>query len=111
VKLTTHLSLGPRSKNAWSYSSTPNTSSWRGVRLKHRVQKLLLTLAAPTLSKDMQHLNIYIYIYSEVKEWVELCLHPPKRNFTITLYIYMHSVSRVCVGVRVPWFVCNSCVS
>jgi len=23
-------------KNPWSYTSTPNTSSWRGAKLKHR---------------------------------------------------------------------------
>jgi hypothetical protein len=26
----------PMSKNEWSYTSTPNTPSWRGARLKHR---------------------------------------------------------------------------
>jgi hypothetical protein len=26
----------PRSKNKWSYNSTPNTPSWRGAQLKHR---------------------------------------------------------------------------
>jgi hypothetical protein len=26
----------PRSKNEWSYTSTPNTPSWRGAQLKHR---------------------------------------------------------------------------
>jgi hypothetical protein len=37
VKLTTHLHLVPRSKNASSYTSTPpNKPSWRGAQLKHR---------------------------------------------------------------------------
>jgi hypothetical protein len=36
MKLTTHLHLAPKSKNEWSYTSTPNTRSWRGAQLKHR---------------------------------------------------------------------------
>jgi hypothetical protein len=36
VKLTTHLHLVQRSKNAWSYTSTPNTPSWRDAQVKHR---------------------------------------------------------------------------
>jgi hypothetical protein len=29
--LTTHLLVVPRSKNAWSYTSIPHKSSWRGA--------------------------------------------------------------------------------
>jgi hypothetical protein len=36
VKLTTHLQLVPRSKNKRSYTSTPNTPSWRCAQLKRR---------------------------------------------------------------------------
>jgi len=36
VKLNTHLHLVPRSKNEWSYTSTPYTPSWSGAPLKHR---------------------------------------------------------------------------
>jgi hypothetical protein len=34
--LTTHLHLVPRSKNEWSYISTPNMPSWHSAQLKHR---------------------------------------------------------------------------
>jgi len=35
VKQTTHLHLVPWSKNEWSYTSTPNSPSWLGARLKY----------------------------------------------------------------------------
>jgi hypothetical protein len=37
VKLTTHLHLVPRSKNAWSYTSTPQYAfvAWFSVKKKH----------------------------------------------------------------------------
>jgi hypothetical protein len=34
-------------KNAWSYTSTPNTPSWRGAQLKHRNN---FTFTLPTSS-------------------------------------------------------------
>jgi hypothetical protein len=34
MKLTTHLHLVPKSKNAWSYTSTPQYASSRGAQLK-----------------------------------------------------------------------------
>jgi len=36
VELTTQLHLVPKSKNAWSYTSTPHTPSWCGAQLKYR---------------------------------------------------------------------------
>jgi hypothetical protein len=36
MKLTTHLHLVPRSKNAWSCIPTPQYASCRGAHLKHR---------------------------------------------------------------------------
>jgi len=42
VKLTTHLHLVSRSKNAWSYNfHSPNTPSWRGAQLKKNAQEQL----------------------------------------------------------------------
>jgi hypothetical protein len=39
LKLTTHLHLVRRTKNAWSYISTPpNTPSWSGAQLKSQLQ-------------------------------------------------------------------------
>jgi hypothetical protein len=50
VKITTHLHLLPRSKNAWSYISTPqNINSWRGAQLKHR-GKFTFTLDVFTMA-------------------------------------------------------------
>jgi len=34
----------PRSKNAWSYTSIPNTPSWRGAQLKKAHGQLYFTL-------------------------------------------------------------------
>jgi hypothetical protein len=36
MKLPIHLHPVPRSKNEWSYTSTPNTPYWRGAQLEHR---------------------------------------------------------------------------
>jgi hypothetical protein len=36
MKLTTHLYIVSRSKNAWSYASTPQSHLWHGAQLKHR---------------------------------------------------------------------------
>jgi hypothetical protein len=45
VKLITHLHLVPRSKNAWSYTSTPLTHlSWHGAQLKKAQGQLYLYL-------------------------------------------------------------------
>jgi hypothetical protein len=51
VKLTTHLHLVPRSKNAWSYTSTPDMPSRCGAQLKRSIGTLpLLHLALPYLT-------------------------------------------------------------
>jgi len=44
MKLTTHLHPVPRSKNAWSYTSTPNTPSWRGAQLRKAQGQLYIYL-------------------------------------------------------------------
>jgi hypothetical protein len=49
VKLTTHLHLVPRSKNEWSYTSTPNTLSWRGAQLKEAQRQLYFSILYFTL--------------------------------------------------------------
>jgi hypothetical protein len=44
VKLTTHLHLAPRSKNAWSYTSNPQYASWHGAQLKKHGDNFTFTL-------------------------------------------------------------------
>jgi hypothetical protein len=41
------LHLVPRSKNAWSYTSTPTTPSWRGAQLQNSIGTTLRLLQCP----------------------------------------------------------------
>jgi hypothetical protein len=50
---------------------------------------------------------------------MNMCRYAIRTEISFTIGQWKHestlrlasSVSRVCVGVRMPWFVCNSCVS
>jgi hypothetical protein len=68
VKLTTHLRLVPRSKNEWSYTSTPNTPSWRGAQLKHR-DKFTFTFkpyTARTITSQFLIAHLFFFFLEEI---------------------------------------------
>jgi hypothetical protein len=47
--------LVPRSKNDWSYTSTPNTPSWRGVHLKKAQVQLYLLLKSDDTVRNKEY--------------------------------------------------------
>jgi hypothetical protein len=66
VKLITHLHLVPRSKNAWSYTSTSTSTP------------ILLHGVMLSLKKAQGQINLYLYIYSVRNSMTELCQHSEK---------------------------------
>jgi len=58
MKLITHLRLVPRSKNEWSYTSTPNMPSWHGAQLQKSTGTTLLR--RPRLGIDGRIILEYI---------------------------------------------------
>jgi hypothetical protein len=68
MKLTTLLNLVPRSKNAWSYTSTPTMPSWCGVQFRKKAQgQLYLYLYHNSLPLKQTPLFISTIILSLLK--------------------------------------------
>jgi hypothetical protein len=52
----------PRSKNEWSFTSTPNTPSWRGAQSKHRdftIKKIIIITITTQQYISLQQMTIH----------------------------------------------------
>jgi hypothetical protein len=79
VKVTTHLHLVPRSKNAWSYTSTPPYIFMARCLVKHRDNFPTYIFMARCLVKHRDNFPTYIF--------VTRCLVKHRGNFPTYIFV------------------------